>query len=123
MTTRDVLHVTITVTPKPAPTQLEVKQTTTTITTTATTDTNDAIMMIEQQDNENSRVGREEEERGVEMQDGMWEDRMDPVMFARYYADQNPHLAKIVQDHNAKMCECLDEGIASWMESVQLETV
>jgi len=52
-----------------------------------------------------------------------WEDRMDPVMFARYYADQNPHLVKIVQDHNAKMRERLDEGIVSWMESVQSETV
>ena len=28
--------------------------------------------------------------------DEEWEDRMDPVTFARYYADQNPHLAKIV---------------------------
>ena len=55
--------------------------------------------------------------------DKEWEDRMDPVTFARYYADQNPHFAKIVQDHDVKMCECLNEGIVSWMESVQSETV
>jgi hypothetical protein len=55
--------------------------------------------------------------------DEEWEDTMDPVTFARYYAGQNPHLAKIVQDHDVKMRERLDEGIASWMESVQSETV
>jgi hypothetical protein len=35
--------------------------------------------------------------------DDEWEDRMDPVAFARYYAAQNPHLAKIVHDHDVKM--------------------
>jgi hypothetical protein len=50
-----------------------------------------------------------------------WEDKMDPVAFARYYAAQNLHLAKIVQDHDAKVRERLNEGIAGWVKSVQSE--
>jgi hypothetical protein len=33
-------------------------------------------------------------------EDDDWEDRMDPVTFARYYAASSPHLAKIVQEHD-----------------------
>jgi len=54
--------------------------------------------------------------------DDDWEDQMDPITFARYYAAQNLHLAKIVQDHDDKMRERLKEGIASWLEGVQSET-
>jgi len=54
--------------------------------------------------------------------DDDWEDTMDPVTYARYYAAQNPLLARIVQDHDDKMRERLVEGIASWVKGVQSET-
>jgi hypothetical protein len=55
--------------------------------------------------------------------DEEWEDNMDPVTFARYFAPQNPYLAKIVQAHDAKMRQRLNEGIVGWMEGVQYEFV
>lgn len=51
--------------------------------------------------------------------DDDWEDRMDPIEFARYYAAQNAQLAKIVQDHDDKMRKRLDERIRSWVEGMQ----
>ncbi|KAH9995386.1 hypothetical protein BJV74DRAFT_883905 [Russula compacta] len=55
--------------------------------------------------------------------DDDWEDGMDPITFARYYAAQNPHLAKIVQDHDSKMRQRRNKGITRWVEGVQSETV
>ena len=48
-----------------------------------------------------------------------WEDKMDPITFARYYAAQSPHLANIVKDHDDKMRERLVEGVASWVRGIQ----
>jgi hypothetical protein len=48
-----------------------------------------------------------------------WEDRMDPIEFARYYAAQSPHLAKIVQDHEDKMRGRLVEGVSNWVREIQ----
>ena len=45
---------------------------------------------------------------------------LDPVTFAtRYYAAQDLHSAKMVQDHDDKMRERVVEGIASWLEGIQ----
>jgi hypothetical protein len=33
-------------------------------------------------------------------EDDDWEDRMYPITFARYYAACNPHMARIVQEHD-----------------------
>jgi hypothetical protein len=55
-------------------------------------------------------------------EDEIWEDNMDPITFARYYAASNPLLAKIVQEHDEKMRERLDRGILNWVEEVQSET-
>ncbi|KAM6488962.1 hypothetical protein JOM56_015598 [Amanita muscaria] len=52
-----------------------------------------------------------------------WEDTMDPVTFARYYAAFNPHFAKIVQEHDQKMRERLDQEITNWAKGVQSETI
>jgi hypothetical protein len=68
--TANVLRVTVTVTPKPIP-QSEVKQTTTATTTATATDPNNTITTAEQQYNKARTVEREEEERGIEMQDGL----------------------------------------------------
>jgi len=51
--------------------------------------------------------------------DDNWEDNMDPITFARYYADINPHFAKIVQEHDQKMREHLNQRIATWVEGVR----
>src|SRR5260221_10202768 len=51
--------------------------------------------------------------------DGSWEDTMDPIRFARYYAATSPHLARIVQEHDRKMSERFDHCIATWIEGVQ----
>ena len=55
--------------------------------------------------------------------DDDWEVRMDPVTFARYYAAQNPHLARIVQVGDDKKRGPFHEGIANWVEGIQSETV
>jgi hypothetical protein len=55
-------------------------------------------------------------------EDGDWEDRMDPITFARHYAACNPHMARIVQEHDQKMRERLDQEITNWTEGVQSET-
>jgi hypothetical protein len=54
--------------------------------------------------------------------DDNWEDNMDPITFLRYYAASHPVLAKVVQDHDQKLRERFDQGIASWMEGVQSAT-
>ena len=55
--------------------------------------------------------------------DDEWEDRMDPITTLRYYAADCPLSAKIVQEHDDKMRERLNEGTASWLEGIQPETV
>jgi hypothetical protein len=54
--------------------------------------------------------------------DDNWEDNMDPITFVRYYAAGNPLLAKIVQEHDQKMRERLNQEIANWVKGVQSET-
>jgi hypothetical protein len=54
--------------------------------------------------------------------DDNWEDNMDPITFLRYYAASHPVLAKVVQEHDQKLRERFDQGIASWMEGVQSAT-
>ena len=48
-----------------------------------------------------------------------WEDRMDPVTFARYYAPQSLLWARFVQEHDDKMREHFNEGIFNWLEDIQ----
>lgn len=50
--------------------------------------------------------------------DDEWEDNMDPVTFARYYAPQNPYYAKIVEDHDRAVQERLDRDIKEWAAQV-----
>lgn len=50
--------------------------------------------------------------------DDDWEDNMDPITFSRCYAAANPLMAKIVQDHDRKMRERLDQGIAAWVKRI-----
>jgi len=47
-----------------------------------------------------------------------WEDNMDPITFSRYYAAADPLMAKIVQDHDRKVRERLDQGIAAWVKGI-----
>jgi hypothetical protein len=54
--------------------------------------------------------------------DDNWEDNMDPITFARYYMAGDPLMAKIVQEHDQKLRERLNQGIANWAEVVQYET-
>jgi hypothetical protein len=49
--------------------------------------------------------------------DDDWEDNMDPITFARYYMVGDPLLAKIVQEHDQKVRERLNQGIANWIGS------
>ncbi|KAF5386637.1 hypothetical protein D9615_001520 [Tricholomella constricta] len=53
--------------------------------------------------------------------DEVWEDNMDPITFARYYAAADPRLARIVQEHDKKMRDRLNQGIMSWVEEIQSE--
>lgn len=53
----------------------------------------------------------------------VWEDNMDPITFGRHYAAGNPPLAKIVQEHDEKMRDRLDQGIKDWVEGIQFETL
>ena len=46
---------------------------------------------------------------------------MDPITFARYYAASTPFLAKIVEEHDQKVRELLNQRIVNWMEGVQAE--
>ena len=54
-----------------------------------------------------------------EDEDEIWEDNMDPITFARYYAASDPVMARIVRDHDQAMRERLNQGIANWIEGVQ----
>jgi hypothetical protein len=54
-----------------------------------------------------------------EDEDEIWEDNMDPITFARYYAAFDPVMARIVRDHDQAMRERLNQGIANWIEGVQ----
>ena len=54
--------------------------------------------------------------------DDNWEDNMDPITFARYYMAGDPLVAKIVQEHDRKLRERLNQGIANWAEVVHHET-
>jgi hypothetical protein len=54
-------------------------------------------------------------------EDDDWEDRMDPVTFARYYAASSPHLARIVQEHDQKVRLHLDQEITNWAQGVTFE--
>ena len=51
-----------------------------------------------------------------------WEDNMDPITFNRYYAASHPVLAKVVQEHDQKVRERLNQGIAGWLEGVQSDS-
>ena len=51
--------------------------------------------------------------------DEAWEDNMDPLTFARYYAGpSNPHFVKMVEDHDREICGCFDHEMKSWAERV-----
>ena len=50
--------------------------------------------------------------------DSDWEDNMDPVTFARYYAATTPFLAEIVEEHDQQIRKLLDRRVANWLESV-----
>jgi len=60
-------------------------------------------------------IGPDEDE---DDDDDDWEDNMDPITFSRYYAAANPLMAQIVQDHDRKMRERLDQGIAAWVKGI-----
>jgi len=53
--------------------------------------------------------------------DEIWEDNMDPISFVRHYAASHPVLARVVQEHDQKVRERLDQGIANWVAAVQPE--
>ena len=50
-----------------------------------------------------------------------WVDNMDPVTFARYYANTIPHCAKIVQDHDRWSRAHLNRKITDWASGVVLD--
>jgi hypothetical protein len=48
-----------------------------------------------------------------------WDDNMDPLTFARYYAGpSNPHFVKMVQDYDRETRARFDHDIKSWAEGV-----
>jgi hypothetical protein len=48
-----------------------------------------------------------------------WEDNMDPLTFARYYAGpSNPHFVKMVQDYNRETRARFDRGMKRWAQGV-----
>jgi hypothetical protein len=48
-----------------------------------------------------------------------WEDNMDPLTFARYYAGpSNPHFVKMVQDHDRETRARFDCEMKRWAEGV-----
>jgi len=50
--------------------------------------------------------------------DNNWKDEMVPITFARYYAASHPLLVKVVQEHDQKMHERLDQRIATWVDGL-----
>ena len=51
-----------------------------------------------------------------------WEDKMDPVTFARDYAACSPHLARILQEHDEKIHVRLNQEITNWAQDVRSVT-
>ena len=50
-----------------------------------------------------------------------WEDNMDPLTFARYYAGPSiPHFMEMVQEHDRETRTCFDHDIKSWAEGVMV---
>ncbi|KDQ08115.1 hypothetical protein BOTBODRAFT_584544 [Botryobasidium botryosum FD-172 SS1] len=47
-----------------------------------------------------------------------WEDNMDPVTFARYYASQDPHFAMIVEEHDRWVRENLERDTVGWLDGL-----
>ena len=48
-----------------------------------------------------------------------WEDNMDPLTFARYYAGpSNPHFVKMVQDHDRETRARFNNEMKSWAKRV-----
>ena len=51
--------------------------------------------------------------------DDAWEDNMDSITFAQYYAGPlNPHFVKMVQDHDNETRARLHRDIMGWAEGV-----
>jgi len=51
--------------------------------------------------------------------DEAWEDNMDPLTFARYYAGpSNPHFVKMVQDHDRETRARFDLEMKAWAAGV-----
>ncbi|KDQ19489.1 hypothetical protein BOTBODRAFT_440312 [Botryobasidium botryosum FD-172 SS1] len=50
--------------------------------------------------------------------DEEWEDTMDPVTFARYYAPQNPYMAMIVERHEKKVQQDLERDTKRWLDGL-----
>ena len=51
--------------------------------------------------------------------DEAWENNMDPLTFARYYArPSNPQFVKIVQDHDRETCTRFEDKMKVWAEGV-----
>ena len=61
-----------------------------------------------------------DDEDGDEDDSSEWVDNMDPVTFARYYANTIPQFAKIVQDHNRESHARLNRKITNWAGGVVL---
>jgi hypothetical protein len=51
--------------------------------------------------------------------DDAWENKMDPITFARHYAAHHPLFAKVVREHDQKIGEHLNQGVSSWLDDVQ----
>ena len=51
--------------------------------------------------------------------DEAWENNMDPLTFARYYArPSNSHFVKMVQDHDRETCTRFEDKMKVWAEGV-----
>jgi hypothetical protein len=50
------------------------------------------------------------------------EESMDPITYLRHYSAGNPVLMKVVQDHDQKERERINQEIRNWMAGVQSET-
>jgi hypothetical protein len=53
--------------------------------------------------------------------DSEWDDNMDPVTFARYYANTIPQCARIVQDHDRAARARLVRKITDWTGGIAAE--
>jgi len=50
--------------------------------------------------------------------DEEWEDTMDPVTFARYYAPHNPYMAQIVERHDRAVQQNLERNTMRWLDGL-----